>query len=1016
MSTAGQRNLILAGVGGQGILTIAQVLSQTALRRGWQVKQAEVHGMSQRGGAVQSHLRFADHPIHSDLVPRGTADAILAVEPLEAQRYVDYLAPDGAIVASTAALVNIPNYPPIEAVLRGLARYHRHVLVDAPALGRSAGSARAANMALLGAAADIVGFELAELEQSITELFERKGAEVVRSSIRALRYGHHAGRLYGEALRRGAESEAVRQWLDRVPAADLATAALPDATLLSLHQRGDDLSAAEEQALAATLEQVTYEARDRLREHEVYAIMELVGAISPPRHLFLERDHAVTPEMLDAFEGDTVVLKVVSPDIVHKSDAGAVVFTAKVADLVNREAESLRERHTAAGHAVDGLLLVQYVPHDRTVGSELFVGIRATREFGPVIAAGLGGLDTEYLATKMKPGIAVAKAAVLQTSAEAFFEQFRGTAAYDILSGQVRGHRRMVDDGELLRCFRAFIAIARHLAVWTERRHRGLVELEVNPFAFIRGRLLPLDGRGRLGELTPAAPGRPLHAVRRLLEPRSIAVSGVSAERRNFGRIILENITACGFPREHLYVVKQHAGSIDGIRCLADIRQVPEDIDLWVVATAAQSAPALINDAIASGTVGAVILISGGVGETAGSRRLLAELQAAIQQGRSGHRGPVVLGGNSMGVRSRPGAYDTFFIDPQRLDPRRDQPSQRVALLSQSGAFMITRMSNLPALRPAIAVSVGNQIDLTISDLLQTVGARNDIDCVGVYVEGFRDLDGLAFLRAVRALTAAGKEVIFYKAGRTPQGRSATEGHTASIAGDYDVCQAAAAQAGAVVVDTFKEFEQLLELATAFHGKPVHGRRIGVISNAGYETVGMADALIGARYQVEMPPLTDGTRRRVAAVLEQHGLAHLVNVRNPLDLTPMADDDVYQACTDALVAADEFDAVVVSIVPMTERLLALPNEIKAVQSIATRLPRLCRTSAKPVVAVIDSGAPFEPLAAALREAGVPVFCSSDQAIRSLGRYLCHRAARVETSEAPPPAVGIHGMDAVTPLA
>ncbi|GAG32013.1 unnamed protein product, partial [marine sediment metagenome] len=253
--------------------------------------------------------------------------------------------------------------------------------------------------------------------------------------------------------------------------------------------------------------------------------------------------------------------------------------------------------------------------------------------------------------------------------------------------------------------------------------------------------------------------------------------------------------------------------------------------------------------------------------------------------------GPVFLGGNSMGVRSRMGSYDTFFIPDKKLDPRRDAPPRRNAVISQSGAFIITRMSNLESLDPKLAMSVGNQVDLTMSDLLYAVGRRDDLDCIGVYVEGFNDLDGIEFVRAVKEVTALGKVVVFYKAGRTPAGRSATAGHTASLAGDYDVCHEVVTQAGALVADTFKEFEQLLEIATHLHGKKVSGRRIGAISNAGYETVGMADAIVGARYELQMPTLSKAAGDEIAQVLAKYRLDALVNPRNPLDVTPMATDE-----------------------------------------------------------------------------------------------------------------------------
>jgi acyl-CoA synthetase (NDP forming) len=212
------------------------------------------------------------------------------------------------------------------------------------------------------------------------------------------------------------------------------------------------------------------------------------------------------------------------------------------------------------------------------------------------------------------------------------------------------------------------------------------------------------------------------------------------------------------------------------------------------------------------------------------------------------------------------------------------------------------------------------------------------------------------------------------------------------VAGDYDVCLAAAEQAGAMVTDTFKEFEQLLELSVALHGKTVRGVRLGALSNAGFETVGMADAIQGQRYRVEIATLAEATRRRLGAVLGEHGLGGLVNARNPLDLTPMAKEDVYEGTVQVLLDTDEVDAVLVGVVPLTAALRTTSQEIFGPGTLSDRLPRLFAATDKPMAVVVDSGPRYERLVHALRTAGVPVFRSADQAVRSLGRYLCHRIA------------------------
>lgn len=984
------RNLILAGVGGQGILTIARGISIAALKRGLNIKQAEVHGMSQRGGDVQSHLRIADEPLSSDLIPAGQAHMIVAVEPLEALRYVQYLRPDGVVIAATNAFVNIGNYPPIEQVLERIGGLPRHVLLDADGLAGGAGSARAANIVMLGAASLFLGLERKELEDAVAEIFAEKGPKVLETNRRAFLIGRHAGQAYLDALEHGGTSRSVRHWLETIPPEQFV-APVDASGAFQTAEPEDRLSGAEAQAFESALLRVYEQGRKRLYEHEVYTLVELVGAISPPRHVFVPRGEMIAEETLAQFPGDKVVLKIVSPDIAHKTEARGVVFVPKGSEAVKQEIERLVGRHRE-GESVTGVLVVEFVEDTQSgFGKELFVGVRATREFGPVIAAGLGGVDTEYLAANMRPNIAVAKALATDTSAEEFLERFKSTAAYNVLSGQARGHERIVSDAELLRCFRAFISIARRFCIDRGAAGPDIAELEVNPFAFRNQRLIPLDGRGRLGPAAKAPPARPIEKVRRLLEPRAIALLGVSSKAMNFGRIILNNIKDCGFPREHLYVIKEDADQVDEVRCVPTIAALPEPVDLLVIAAPATHMLEVVQQVVDSGKVQSAIMIPGGLGETEGTEDILARVRLVILAGRERpDGGPVFLGPNCMGVQSRPGRYDTFFIPAAKLDPRWSAPPRRAALVSQSGAFIVSRLSNLELLDPALSVSIGNQIDLTLSDVLQAVGERPDIAAIGVYAEGFANMDGLALLRTVRSISDAGKSVIFYKAGRTSSGASAAAGHTASVAGDYDVCQAAADAAGAIVVDTFKEFEELLELATALHDKSARGVRIAAMSNAGFETVGMADSIAGTRYEVELAKLSDETRQQLRRILARSKLDSLVNVRNPLDLTPMATEEAYEQAARLLLESDEVDALVMSAVPLTPSLLTTPAELKKPGSLAERLPRLFAASPKPLVFVVDSGPLYDALAHAVRAAGVPVFRSADQAVRALGRYLCRR--------------------------
>ena len=198
-----KQDIILAGVGGQGILSIAYVIDNAALADGLQFKQAEVHGMSQRGGAVQSHLRLSSERIWSDLVPLGSADLVLSVEPLESLRYVDFLSPEGAVVTSSTPFKNIPDYPDLEKVLSEVRRAGRAVVVDAEALAKDAGTSKAQNIVMLGAASPFLILKEESLRRFIEVLFQARGPNIVEANLKAFALGRRAALRSADACRAG---------------------------------------------------------------------------------------------------------------------------------------------------------------------------------------------------------------------------------------------------------------------------------------------------------------------------------------------------------------------------------------------------------------------------------------------------------------------------------------------------------------------------------------------------------------------------------------------------------------------------------------------------------------------------------------------------------------------------------------------------------------------------------------------------------------------------------------------
>ena len=196
-------DLVLAGVGGQGVLSMAYVIDHAAVDRGFTIKQPEVHGMAQRGGAISAYVRMSDGPVKSDIIPDGTAKAVLSVEPLEALRYTKLLAPDGWVVTDVTPLINMAGYPNPAALFEVLFQVPHLVAVDATKLALKAGAMKAQNMVVVGAASSHLPVPLELLEKHVAGLFAAKGERLVKSNLAAFRMGVAAGAMTSELVKRG---------------------------------------------------------------------------------------------------------------------------------------------------------------------------------------------------------------------------------------------------------------------------------------------------------------------------------------------------------------------------------------------------------------------------------------------------------------------------------------------------------------------------------------------------------------------------------------------------------------------------------------------------------------------------------------------------------------------------------------------------------------------------------------------------------------------------------------------
>ena len=621
----------------------------------------------------------------------------------------------------------------------------------------------------------------------------------------------------------------------------------------------------------------------------------------------------------------------------------------------------------------------------------LRVCLAHTREFGLVLSAGAGGLDAAVDGRNFRRDRGSVHAAVELTDGDDFLALFRRTVGYQKLAALLRRDGSPGPDAQLGRLFAVVLDLARPLATAPPGTLRAL-ELEV---ARVGEELAVTSARCEIGE--PVAPRlpRPLAKIDKLLHPASLGIVGVSGTGMNFGRIILRNLVGSGYPKERITILKPGEAEIDGVRCVEGLAALDGRLDLMIVAVSADAVYGLVDEVIATDKVDAVMLIPGGLGETAKSREPAAAMAARINaaHGKPGG-GPVFLGANCLGVVSHPGGYDSWFIPLERLPKPQKKAQRDAALISQSGAFMITRLSQNPWLDPRYMLAIGNQTDLTHGDFLTWFGQRPEIATIGVYVEGFRDGDGLDFARAVRQAVRDGKDVVVYKAGRTVPGVGGAYGHTASVAGDYELFSSVVRHAGAIVADDVSAFDDLYYIAGALHAKTIAGRRLGAISGAGFEAVSMADAIDAGASTMEMGALAPATVERVRAILAAKKLDALVEVGNPIDINPGADDEAHLEVAEAFLADPNVDAVVVALDPTAPAVRALEAsalrpgfDLTDPKSTVHLMPPLVARHAKPLIGVVDAGRLYDAFSARLMDQGVCVFRNCARATSALVRYV-----------------------------
>ena len=740
-----------------------------------------------------------------------------------------------------------------------------------------------------------------------------------------------------------------------------------------------------EKILAAALG----EGRSMLFEHEIYDILEAAG-FTTPRHLFAADPGALGGLDLSSIPGGEVVCKLISEQMPHRTEHGGIRFTAKTPEALAEAFEAFGKICVKMGIAMSGMLVVERLDIRDSIPYQLLISLRQDPAFGPVVVLGLGGTGTEVYqdGLKSEKGLFIASAKSI-IEGDGLLEGLGKTMFFPIISGKTRiTGRPLAEPSAIVDAMERFAMLAEAFSASSLETAFTIEELEVNPLQITSGgALVPLDALIKISSRKMKYADPPAERINKLLNPESVLVIGVSDKRPNMGRIILRNIISVGrIPKDRIWLLHKTATEIDGCRAWPSIDALPGRPDLVVFTIpAGEESVALLEDMIKGDKTESIILITGGFGETADGQHLDRRIREAVDEARSRPGGGTVLNGpNCMGIVSWPGGYNTFFLPDYKL-AFNGKYGGNVAVVSQSGAWLVTLLSTLATiLNPRYMITVGNQMDLTVTDYLMNLKDDPGVEIFCLYLEGLKPGDGARFLDVARKITRAGKKVIVYKAGRTAEGAAAAASHTAAMATDHDVFSRLVAGAGIYEASSLEDMEDAVKVLSLLAGRKAAGNRVGISSDAGYECSVAADHL----YSMKLAEFSAETMEKLA----QH-LTGLVDIHNPVDATPAIFTPAYGEAAAAIVANEGTDCAVISNVAATatqENLPAGPGhkeDITREASHPNTLIRIFKGTEKPMVVCMNEGRIYDPAVRMMEEAGVPVFRKIDRAMKAMDVFI-----------------------------
>ena len=699
-----------------------------------------------------------------------------------------------------------------------------------------------------------------------------------------------------------------------------------------------------------------------IHESEVYRILSAHGIKVPKFETDLSN--------LTFQFGDPVVVKGIADQLWHKSDVGALHFMKfskkEILELDKKMQKSLSGKY----QWIETMVCSQsHFKVSSGLPSEGYISIQDDKTCGAVIQFGVGGIHAEAWAKELGSRVCM-WSPELTTPLQALDEISKHWLG-KVWLGELRQAKALTDSAKLLSFLNGIWEIALNL------KKNNISLLEMNPVVIDEdGSPIALDGVGTYNIESSINYLTNNLLSDTLLNPKSIAIAGVSEKVGNFGRRILQNLINSSISLQNIKVIKPNTEEIAGVKCLPNIKSlVNEPVDILILTLPASLTVQTIIELCEQGCGAEVVyLVAGGIGDSGDKTGLSFELQNIIQTRRNNNLWtPTLIGPNSLGIIISPLSLSTLFISPEKL-PLNFHAQGNIAFISQSGAFFITRFSKEENLAIKYGFCIGNQMDLKASELLEVIGSDPDIKVIAVYLEGFQTSEVLKFAKIAKKLVSNGLRIVLYKGGRSVEGMNAAAGHTGAMAGNYELQKQILKNSNIYITENFQEFTSSVKFLSIY---PDYQKcsKIAVISNAGFETVAAADHIGHS-----IMPINDLLTEELKNVLENNGLGGLVGVSNPLDLTPMADELIYLECTEVF-AKSSAEAILVCLVPLTDKLET--NNLLKIKEFANKLKAISSQYRTPILIACDSGYSFDHYREAFSFAGLPTFLTIEDAFFAL---------------------------------